>query len=225
MIENWRKCFQRARERYPGAELFAWVSDHDFWHPFWLERLVEEIDGQPDVVAVYPTTLRLYPGLPARVMRPFETRGVRDPTARVRLTAEGVVPGDTIYGLFRAAALQAAGVFRPVLLPDRQVLVALAALGEFRQVPELLWYRQVPRVFSLERQRASFFLRRPPLYTHLPPHLQHYAVLLWDFVIRGRGGERLDRRTAWRAVHAQLFGEIDRARRRRQAERDAVTSE
>jgi glycosyltransferase involved in cell wall biosynthesis len=29
MIANWRRAFERARTHYPGAEYFAWVSDHD----------------------------------------------------------------------------------------------------------------------------------------------------------------------------------------------------
>jgi glycosyltransferase involved in cell wall biosynthesis len=225
MIENWRKCFWRARERYPQSEFFAWVSDHDFWHPLWLELLVAEFDRQPNIVAAYPKTLRLYTDSPAKFGRSFETVGIQDPVTRLRLTTERLVPGDTIYGLFRVTALQAAGVFRPVLLPDRQVLMALAALGEFRQVPEVLWYRQIPRTFSFERQRASFFVGRAPLYTYLPPYLQHYAITLWDFVLCGRGGERLDRRSAFRAVNAQLAGEISRSWRRKDAERDDVTSE
>ena len=42
MVRNWRKCFERARQEYPRSEYFAWVSDHDFWHPRWLEMLVAE---------------------------------------------------------------------------------------------------------------------------------------------------------------------------------------
>src|SRR5687768_18276506 len=40
MIGNWKKAFERSREVHPGSEFFAWVSDHDFWHPRWLEVLV-----------------------------------------------------------------------------------------------------------------------------------------------------------------------------------------
>lgn len=212
MVKNWRKCFQRAREAHPGSEYFAWVSDHDFWHPRWLERLAAELDASPDAVLAYPRTLKLHADAGARVTGEFETMGMGDPVERVRRAAERMFAGDMIYGLFRASALAAAGVFRPVLMPDRQVLLGLAALGEFRQVPEVLWYRQVPQTFSVERQRAAFFTGVAPLYTYLPYYVQHYGLMVWDFALCGRGGTRVGRTTGWRAAAAQLVGSIDRAR-------------
>src|SRR5687767_2549851 len=35
MIGNWHKAFAHSRSLYPSAEFFAWVSDHDMWHPRW----------------------------------------------------------------------------------------------------------------------------------------------------------------------------------------------
>ena len=40
MAGNWRRAFTLANERFKGFELFAWASDHDVWHPRWLEALV-----------------------------------------------------------------------------------------------------------------------------------------------------------------------------------------
>jgi glycosyltransferase involved in cell wall biosynthesis len=219
MVKNWRKCFARAREVHAQSEYFAWVSDHDFWHPRWLARLVAELDAHPGVVLAYPQTLKFYTKAGARVPGSFETFGVKDPVERVRRAAEGMFAGDMIYGLFRTGALEAAGVFRPVLLPDRQVLAALAAFGEFRLVPEVLWYRQAPQAFSLERQREAFFTGTVPLYTYLPYHVQHCGLMLWDFAIRGRGGTRLDRTTGVRAAAAQLSASLNRERAHRQATR------
>ena len=39
LIDNSRKAFDLARERHPEAEYFAWISDHDLWHPRWLQEL------------------------------------------------------------------------------------------------------------------------------------------------------------------------------------------
>jgi hypothetical protein len=55
-------------------------------------------------------------------------------------------------------------VFRPVLLPDRQLLSALSLLGEFRQVPDVLWYREASGPFSHARQRQMFFPGRAPAH-------------------------------------------------------------
>ena len=75
---------------------------------------------------------------------------------------------------------------------DRQVLVALALLGEFRHVPETLWYREAAG-FSYKRQRRMFFPDHIPLHTYLPANVQHFGVLLWDFVVRGRGRPAVSR--------------------------------
>jgi hypothetical protein len=98
-----------------------------------------------------------------------------------------MLSGDTIYGLMRAEALEAAGVFRRVVTPDRQVLLALSLFGQIKQVPAVLWYREVSRAFDLQRQRDVFFPTGVPWYMYLPSHLQHCAVLLWDFGVRGKG--------------------------------------
>ena len=47
MIATWRDVVEIAVREHPSAEYFAWVSDHDRWHPRWLERLRAELDGDP----------------------------------------------------------------------------------------------------------------------------------------------------------------------------------
>jgi glycosyltransferase involved in cell wall biosynthesis len=36
MIDNWKACFNYAGD----VDYFAWVSDHDVWHPEWLKSLI-----------------------------------------------------------------------------------------------------------------------------------------------------------------------------------------
>ena len=61
MIGNWRMAFARSRELHPESEYFAWVSDHDTWHPRWLETLMAALDVDPGVVMAYPQILRVFP--------------------------------------------------------------------------------------------------------------------------------------------------------------------
>jgi glycosyltransferase involved in cell wall biosynthesis len=187
MVGNWRKAFERSRQLYPGSEYFAWASDHDVWHPRWLEVLVPVLDADPRIVLAYPHTLRMYPNDRRRVEGTFDTTGVTQRERRLCGTIATMTAGNAIYGLFRAAALRHAGVFRPVLLPDRQVLSQLSLLGEFRHVPGILWYREASRTFSYERQRKMLFAGRTPLHTYLPVDLQHVGILLWDLGVLGRG--------------------------------------
>jgi glycosyltransferase involved in cell wall biosynthesis len=186
MVGNWRKAFDRGRELHPESEYYAWVSDHDIWHPRWLEVLVGVLDRQPGVVMAYPQMQRVFPTERKIVPRMVETVGL-SPAERLRMATVRMTAGNGIYGLFRASALAQAGVFRPVIMPDRQVLVELSLLGEFRHVDEVLWYREVAGMFSFGRQRRMFFPGGVPIYTYLPANVQHFGVLLWDLVVRGRG--------------------------------------
>lgn len=205
MVGNWRHAFDRCRALAPQSEFFAWVSDHDVWHPRWLEVLVGELDRSPHVVLAYPTAMRAFKNSRPLINRGFETAGVADPVARLRLATLRMRPGNLIYGLFRAEALARAGVFRRVLLPDRQVLAELALFGEFKQVHELLWYREVYGNFSLGRQRSALFAARTPLYLYLPVWVTHVATLLWDMTIRGRGRPTIGRLQGIRAGWALLI--------------------
>jgi glycosyltransferase involved in cell wall biosynthesis len=211
MIANWRHAFDRGRARFPGTEFFAWVSDHDVWHPRWLEVLIGALEAHPRAVLAYPQVLRLYARGRLRITNLFDTVGVASRRVRLRGAATSMTAGNGIYGLFRATALAQVGVFRPVLLPDRQVLVELALLGEFVHVPEILWYREVAGAFSFTRQRQMFFQGRAPLHTYLPATVQHFGVLLWDFAVRGRGRPEFGRVLgAWYAL-CQLWYSTKRA--------------
>jgi glycosyltransferase involved in cell wall biosynthesis len=206
MIGNWRKAFFRGRELYPDSEYFAWVSDHDVWHPRWLEVLASELDDHPGAVVAYPLMQRLFPTWRRTITRRFDTSTRTGPVARMSAAlvgSGGITAGNCIYGLFRARALEQAGVFRPVLAPDRQLLMALILLGDFIHVPEILWYREVAGVFSYARQRQMFFPGRSPLHTYLPANLQHCALLFWDLGVRGKGRPHFGRFTG--ATYALVY--------------------
>lgn len=220
MVGNWRRVFAIARRRYPEAEYFAWVSDHDTWHPRWLAELVAVLDAEPAAVLAYPRALRVTPDDVRHAEKAFDTAGVRGRAARLRRSARHLLAGDMIYGLMRAAALQAAGVFRPVVTPDRQLLLALSLFGEVVQVPEVLWYREVLREFDLQRQRDVFFPGgASPLYSYLPSHLQHSAVLCWDFAVCGRGRPAFGRLAGLRYAATQLWwSSVRQLRQQRKSE-------
>ena len=207
MIGNWHRVFQRARQLYPGSEYFAWVSDHDLWHARWLEELVAVLHRHPEVVLAYPRHVQITSGGVrwSAKEKTFDTFGVAGRSERLRRSARYMLSGDMIYGLIRARALEAAGVFRRVITPDRQVLLALALYGQFRQVSDVLWYREFLHRFDIKRQRKAFFPDGVPVYAYVPPHLQHGVTLLWDFAIRGRGRPEFGRLAGlWHAA-SQLW--------------------
>lgn len=218
MIGNWRKAFARARELFPESEYFAWVSDHDAWHPRWLDVLSRALDDHPDAVLAYPQMERVFPTWRRSITRRFETAGAAEPIARLRSAFTpnaGITAGNAIYGLFRARALERAGVFRAVLAPDRQLLMEVSLYGPFIHVPEILWYREVAGMFSYARQRRMFFPGRSPLHTYLPANVQHTGVLLWDLAIVGRGRPEIGRLAGTRYALTYLWLSTKREMARR----------
>jgi glycosyltransferase involved in cell wall biosynthesis len=181
MVAAWRTAFERASAE--DITYFAWASDHDRWHPAWLQTLVDTLEQYPDVLLAYPLTQRIDPsGAPlAKPARQFETFEIGDRGERWRLfnRSDSVAAGDMVYGLMRASAVRDAGIFRDVLCPDRLLLAELTLRGQIRQVPEVLWYRRQFAAGSIERQRSTLFApgTRPPAgYT--PPWYMH-ARSLW----------------------------------------------
>src|SRR5262245_14993976 len=83
MVGNWRRAFDRSRELYPSSEFFAWVSDHDMWHPRWLEVLLRALDERPSAVLAYPQMQRVFPRERTTILRLFDTVGLT-PAGRVR---------------------------------------------------------------------------------------------------------------------------------------------
>jgi glycosyltransferase involved in cell wall biosynthesis len=181
MVATWREVAGWAAAQYPDAPYFAWVSDHDRWHPDWLMQTIAALDAAKDVVLAYPITLRIDEAgsLAEKEPRSFDTSGIADARTRWRrFCHEGVGSGDMVYGVMRMRALRAAGCFRPVLNPDRLLVGELSLHGQIRQVPEPLWFRRQAAVASIARQRTTLFAGAVPPWFFWPAAVQH-AYLLW----------------------------------------------
>jgi glycosyltransferase involved in cell wall biosynthesis len=190
LVDNACKAFAVARQKYPDAEYFAWASDHDLWHPRWLQSLVEALDRDPNVVLTYPLNRRIGPTGEVLARKPwaFDTVGVTDTWTRLSLNIRNMSAGNMVYGLYRVPLLARAGVYRRVLVPDRLLMTELAVYGQFKQVPEILWFRRwYGRIFSLGRQRKSFFPRGRPLYMYAPWWMSHGVSLFWTFGVQQQG--------------------------------------
>lgn len=230
LVRNWRRAFQRARELWPGVDYFAWGSDHDRWHPSWLNTLIAELDEHPDAAMAYSRFVRI------------DERGreVTDPWPRsLRRSApllrrwSKIGAGNLVYGLYRRELLEKAGVFPLVHQPDLYLMLELSVYGELRMMPEVLWYRRergdvgcgrscaMPRSSGIERRwwrriaRALSFgppsrqLRRMfpagvPFHLRVDPGLQHVVLLFWRLAVLGRGRPRVSRRAGGRYA-ARLF--------------------
>jgi glycosyltransferase involved in cell wall biosynthesis len=180
MIATWREVAEMGFRECPSAQYFAWVSDHDRWHPEWLARLSGALDTEPDTVLAYPQTRRLTPEGHeiAKPPRRFEAAipGVRERWRHFCRHSLGA--GDMVYGLMRIAALRDAGIFRTVLRPDRLLVAELALRGGIRQVPDVLWFRRNAVTASVARQRHTLVVAgEEPAWFWWPPWMQHARQL------------------------------------------------
>lgn len=200
MIATWREVVEIARRECPSAEFFAWTSDHDRWHARWLERLIGELDADRGAVLAYPITKRIgSTGVELdKGPRWFDTTGCADRGARWRhMCHAGVGAGDMVYGLMRLDALIDAGIFRPVLRPDRLLIAELILRGGVRQVPEVLWFRRESQGASVDRQRHSLVLAGDePKWFTAPPWFQH-SVALWQIYAGSRPQPLPISRVSW----------------------------
>jgi glycosyltransferase involved in cell wall biosynthesis len=192
MLENTNRALTLALQRFPNADYLALGSDHDLWHPRFVERLVTLLDAQPDAVLAYPLAERIdengltYAG--AKPPEAFPTVGIVDPATRMEAAFRGMAAGNMVYALFRAKALNRR-FYRPVLVPDRLLLSELALRGTFAVAPEVLWQRRFRGLAGLDRQRRAFFLDGVPWYARLPWWAQHVGALAWAYVLRGEGAD------------------------------------
>ena len=201
LVDNWKACFERAGE----VDYFAWVGDHDRWHPRWLETMVEALNARSNAVIVYPRAVHITPEnkrLVKKGIKSFSTDGLTQ-AQRVKAVCRDAYGlfGDMVYGLFRAEALRRVGVFRRVLFPDVILFIELSFLGDIQHVDAELWYRRKVGKFSIARQKRSLFAERP-WYTFLPWPLVNAGVLAWNTAVRP-GGLDLTRRVL--GVNAALI--------------------
>jgi glycosyltransferase involved in cell wall biosynthesis len=184
-IANARRCFKLARALYPSTEFFAWASDHDVWHPRWLETLIHALDDNPDAVIASPLAYRIaadgsiVSARMTRCMTVGEPRSFR----RFSKTFDNISPGNMIYGLMRADAVEKAGVLPWQLLPDRLLLVLLSFYGTTVHVPEYLWYRRYAGLASIDRQIRASFLSSPPAHVRFPWWIGHTGYLFYHLVL------------------------------------------
>jgi Glycosyl transferase family 2 len=197
MVENWRRAYRAAAELVPGLEYFAFASDHDVWHPLWLETMVRELDADPAAVVAFPLWIPIGEDGKRIHFKPrqrWDTAGIVDPRRRVDLVAPGRRTPNVIYGLFRAGALERCDVYSSVLAPDRLLMAQLAVLGTFKQVDRELWMRRLWRdQWQRPHQRTRLFAGRAPVHTYLPTGLVHAAMLSSWLALKGRGRPEVDR--------------------------------
>ena len=144
VMENFRHVLSLAQTPY-----FMWAAADDSWAPSFLDRLVHELDANPDADLAMPGVKRVWSTGRTDVIR---WAGAADPgrMSPYRLAAE-VAAGKPyhlyIYGLHRTGAIRSAfeGVPR-IQGPDRLLMCQHALAFRWRYVDEVLYVRHMATV-------------------------------------------------------------------------------
>lgn len=155
---NFNRTFERARGRY-----FRWAAHDDMTHPQHLEKCVEVLDRDAEVVLCHSEVLVVDAyGQPLYRYEYGPETSSPDPTKRVHDLLFVKNNCYEVFGLVRSSVLRETGLMGAFPVGDRVLLTELAMRGRFHEIPEPLFYsrehdgRSVRRMVS-QSERASWF--------------------------------------------------------------------
>jgi len=136
---NFNEVFRRSR-----APFFKWAAHDDWCESSYLRRCLEVFEqSPPSVVLVYPRTL-LVSATGAILMRYEDRLDIRAqrPHSRLWSLVRRLALCNALLGVIRRSALERTRLVGSFSASDRVLLAELAMQGEFREVPEYLFYRR-----------------------------------------------------------------------------------
>jgi len=136
---NFNRVFELARGKY-----FKWTAHDDLYMPAYLARLVEVFEQAPaSVVLCYPKTMLIdREGNPKTIYD--DQLDLRDaaPHRRLQRFFRNVELCNAVYGLIRPEVFRQTRGLDKFVGADRILLMELALLGEFWEIPEPLFLRR-----------------------------------------------------------------------------------
>jgi len=171
--ENWNFVVRHARGKY-----FKWATANDICPPGVLERSVEVLRNQPEVVLCYGNTTLIDES--GRVIGQYtEDPEVMDASPSVRFIRilNELIRNNAQCGLIRTDALRRTGLDRHYLDGDMVLMAELALLGGYRKLDEVFLLRREGKTSAsvqlTEAERRHFL--RPNASAHTIPVLQLHA--------------------------------------------------
>ncbi len=129
---------------FSQAPLFKWAGYDDLLLPGNLSRCLEVLDADPDVIIAYPRT-SIIDGDGAVVREHDDKLHLRqpDPVERVRAFTRDFTLCNPCFGVIRRDVLLRTSLVQPYVSSDVPLLVELALLGQWHEVPERLFLRRI----------------------------------------------------------------------------------
>jgi len=158
IIGNYNRVFNLTHGKY-----FKWAAADDLCEPGFLERCVEVLDTNPDVVVCYSKTkiINEHGTVVEDYDRPMD---LLDDSPKKRFVELYTSIGEcnAAFGLIRASVLKATGLLGNYFHCDKCLLAKLTLYGKFFEIPEYLFYRRTHSQSSswdksTERQIEFFY--------------------------------------------------------------------
>ena len=168
------------------GELVKWASHDDLYARDMMERCVQALDENPQVVLAHPWTAMIDGSgqVTAAIEYPLNTASPSAPERfRSTLFANG---GDDTGGVIRTEVMRRTGMLNSFHHADRTITTELALHGPFHQVPDWLYFRRDhpernERTSPTVRARCSNLdPRRADPVRH--PVARLYGEYLWGYV-------------------------------------------
>jgi hypothetical protein len=136
---NYNQLVDLAKGRY-----FKWAGYDDLLQPGYVRRCVEVLDAELEVVLAYPRT-DIIDGAGRFIRHHDDNLHLRspDPVARVRGFAASFTLCNPCFGIIRRDVLMRTSLVQPFVSSDIPLLVELALLGQWHEVPERLFLRRI----------------------------------------------------------------------------------
>lgn len=132
---NYNRLVDLARGEY-----FKWEADDDLLEPQWLRRCVEVLDARPEVALCYTKVVDIDEA--DQVVRRFNLPAYATedrPSRRARRVLFQPSPCFESFGLMRRSDAMRTSRIGPYTGSDRTLILELALLGRFYEVPEELF--------------------------------------------------------------------------------------
>lgn len=145
---NYNRTFELSHGTY-----FKWAGHDDICAPQFLERCINTFnEADPATVLCYPQTLFI--DASGEVIEHYEDNldlRFEGPIRRLKHVLKYLGRCNSVFGLIRSNALGKTRLISDFVASDKTLLYELALLGQFREVPEHLFYRR----FHADQYRAN----------------------------------------------------------------------
>lgn len=165
------------------GELFKWASNDDLYARDLLERCIDALDQDPDVVLAHSWTAKVDGAgtLTRAYGYPLNTASAQAPERfRSLLFVSG---GDDDYGVIRTEVLRRTAMKESYHHADRTIIAELCLYGRFFQVPDWLYFRR-DHADRAEHACATMRSRCVNMDPRRADRLRHPAVRLYGEYVR-----------------------------------------